>query len=154
MKSTFTALRMGLVLMLVMVMTAGCGLFNNAERERTEDNAAVQSGAALGDVVMAEGIGANNAPVEVTNTFDSSQDYIYVVAEAERLEAGTSMFARWSRDGQPFEDSSEVRADRTYENTYVEFHLENLQQSFEPGDYSVQIFINGNPAKEARFTVR
>jgi hypothetical protein len=154
MKLIGTAVRVTAMLLMIAFVTSGCGLLNNAQREREQQNEAVTSGAQLGEVVTAEGIGANNAPVEVTNTFSSSQDYIYVVAQAERIEAGTSMFARWSRDGKPLEDSSELKADRLYEDTYVEFHLENLQQNFEPGNYSVQIFVNGNPAKEAQFTIR
>jgi hypothetical protein len=138
---------------LVASLVSGCGLFNSAQREREQQNSEITSAAEFGDVVMAEGVGANNEPVQVTNNFSSSQDYIYVVAEAHRIEAGTSMFARWSRDGQPFEDSSELKADRLYENTYVEFHLENLQDRFEPGDYSVQLFVNGNPAEQASFKV-
>jgi hypothetical protein len=132
----------------------GCGLFNPAADERLEQNEELTQGAVLGEVVTAEGIGAENAPVEVTDTFSSSQDFIYVVAEAERIEAGTSMFARWLREGEPFEDSSEVVADRDYQNTYVEFHLENLQASMEPGDYSVQLFVNGNPVEEVDFSVQ
>jgi hypothetical protein len=140
----------GLFALIVM----GCGLFNSAARERVEENEAITAGAELGQVVTAEGVGENNAPVAVTDTFNASQDFIYVVAEANRIEAGTTMFARWYREGEPFEDSSEITADRDYEDTYVEFHLENLQDSMENGDYSVQIFVNGNPAKEVDFTVQ
>jgi hypothetical protein len=143
----------GLLLLSAMVIM-GCGLFNNAANERVEENQELTSGAVLGQVVTAEGIGAGNAPVEVTDTFNSSQDFIYVVAEAERIDQGTSMFARWMREGEPFEDSTEVVADRDYQNTYVEFHLENLQASMEPGDYSVQLFVNGNPVEQVDFTVQ
>jgi hypothetical protein len=143
----------GLLLLSAMVIM-GCGLFNNAATERVEENQELTSGAVLGQVVTAEGIGAGNAPVEVTDTFNSSQDFIYVVAEAERIDQGTSMFARWMREGEPFEDSTEVVADRDYQNTYVEFHLENLQASMEPGDYSVQLFVNGNPVEQVDFTVQ
>jgi hypothetical protein len=153
MKPILTLRWIGLFLLSALVIL-GCGLFNNAANERLEENEALTSGAVLGEVVTAEGIGAGNAPVEVTDTFDSSQDFIYVVAEADRIEEGTSMFARWMREGEPFEDSTEVVADRNYENTYVEFHLENLQASMEPGDYSVQLFVNGNPVEEVDFTVQ
>lgn len=139
-----------IVLALMALTIAACGLF---EDERETENEPLISGAQFGDVVTAEGIGADNAPVEVTDTFSASQDFIYVVAEVDSLEAGTTMFARWSRDGEPFEDSAEVTADRDYEDTYVEFHLENLQNNFEEGDYSVQIFVNGNPAEEVEFSV-
>jgi hypothetical protein len=139
-----------LVLILAGLVLSACGLFDD---EREEENEPLISGVQFGEVVTAEGIGQNNAPVAVTDTFSDSQDYIYVVAEADHIEAGTTMFARWYRDGEPFEDSAEVTADRDYEDTYVEFHLENLQDNFEEGDYSVTIFVNGNPAEDVEFTV-
>ena len=153
MKARSTMRWIGLLLLSATVIM-GCGLFNNAATERVEENQELTSGAVLGQVFTAEGIGAGNAPVEVTDTFNSSQDFIYVVAEAERIDQGTSMFARWLREGEPFEDSTEVVADRDYQNTYVEFHLENLQASMEPGDYSVQLFVNGNPVEQVDFTVQ
>jgi len=144
----------GLLLVLLALVLAGCGLFGGAAREREEQNAEITQGARFGRVVTAEGVGRENEPVEVTDTFDSSQDFIYVVAEADYIEQGTSLFARWMRDGEPFEDSSEITADKDYEDTYVEFHLENLESEMERGDYSVQIFVNGNPVEEVEFTVQ
>jgi hypothetical protein len=138
---------------LVTLILAGCGLFGGGQRERQQENEAITQGLQLGRVVMAEGIGEQNAPVGETDTFNASQDFIYVVAEADSIEAGTTMFARWSRDGDPFEDSSELTADRDYSNTYIEFHLENLENRMEPGDYSVQLFANGNPVETVDFRV-
>lgn len=151
-QSIFTLQRL-LPLVLVVTLLSGCGLFNRAERQRANENAAITEGADLGRVVMAEGIGQDNAPVGETDRFSSSQDYIYVIAEADYIEEGTTLFARWSRDGEPFEDSSEITADQDYQDTYVEFHLENLQNRMESGDYSVQLFVNGNPVEEVDFTV-
>jgi hypothetical protein len=51
------------------------------------------------------------------------------------------------------EDSSEVTADQDYRDTYVEFHLENLNDRLETGDYSVQLFVNGNPVETVDFRV-
>ena len=153
--STLTIRRI-LISFVILLALMGCSLFNlfdNPAAERAEENQAITQGVEFGEVVMAEGIGERNAPVSVTNSFSSSQDFIYVVAEADRIEAGTTLFARWSRDGEPFEDSSEITADQDYEDTYVEFHLENLEDQMEAGDYSVQIFVNGNPAVEEEFTV-
>lgn len=141
------------VLILLAFSATGCGLFGGAGRERQQQNEAITQGVELGRVVMAEGIGAQNAPVNEADTFSASQDYIYVVAEADSIARGTTMFARWSRDGQPFEDSSELTADRDYTNTYIEFHLENLENSMETGDYSVQLFVNGNPVETVDFKV-
>ena len=142
-----------LPLFLVVLLLSGCGLFNRAERQRENENAAIAEGVDLGRVVMAEGIGQNNEPVGETDSFSSSQDYIYVVAEADYIEEGTTLFARWSRDGEPIEDSSELTADQDYQDTYIEFHLENLQSQMESGDYSVQLFVNGNPVEEVEFNV-
>ena len=142
-----------LPLLLLAAMLSGCGLFGGAARERQQENAAITEGVQLGSVVTAEGIGANNEPVGETDTFNASQDYIYVVAEAEHIDAGTTFFARWYRDGEPIEDSSELSANQDYENTYIEFHLENLQNSMETGEYSVQIFANGNPLETVEFQV-
>lgn len=153
MKRRLTFIQSGVSLLLVVFLLAACGLFDDAPEERQQQNEELTQGADLGQVVTAEGVGANNEPVEVTDTFSSSQDFIYVVAEANHIEQGTTMFARWSRDGEPFEDSSAITADRDYTDTYVEFHLENLQDRMETGEYSVQLFVNGNPAETVNFTV-
>lgn len=150
----FTKIPTITVLLLFTLLLSACGLFGGSARERQEDNAALTQGADLGEIVLAEGVGANNRPVEVTDTFNSSQDFIYLVAEANYLEAGTTMFARWLYEGEPFEDSTAVTADRDYENTFVEFHLENLTDNMEEGDYSVQLFVNGNPVETVDFTVQ
>ncbi|MCL4301563.1 MAG: hypothetical protein KJ077_38035 [Anaerolineae bacterium] len=142
-----------LLVALLALAGLGCGLFNSAVSQRQDQNEAISGGTQLGPVTMAEGIGSGNTPLGPTDSFSSSQDVIYAVVEADHIEAGTSMFARWSRDGQPFEDSAEIVADRDYDNTYVEFHLENLRDRMDEGDYSVQIFVNGNPVQEASFTV-
>lgn len=141
------------ILILVTGLLTGCGLFGGAARERENENEAITEGVDLGSVVMAEGIGENNAPVNETDTFSASQDFIYVVAEANHIESGSTLYARWSRDGEAFEDSNEITADRDYNDTYVEFHLENLQDRFETGDYSVQLFVNGNPVETVEFQV-
>ena len=146
-------LSIALVALMLSTLLAGCGLFGGAERERVDENEQVTQGIDLGDVVTAEGIGQDNAPVEVTEDFNSSQDVIYVVAEVEFIEEGTTLFARWFRDDQPIEDSSEIVADRDYTNTYLEFHLSNLEDRFEEGDYSVQIIANGNPVEEVDFSI-
>jgi hypothetical protein len=144
----------GLLVSFLVLLGLGCGLFNSgAISQRQDQNEAISGGTQLGQVTMAEGIGSGNAPVGPTDNFSSSQDVIYAVVPADHIEQGSTMFARWSRDGQPFEDSAEIVADRDYDNTYVEFHLENLRDRMDEGNYTVQIFVNGNPVQEASFTV-
>ncbi len=154
MKQQMTKWKMAGLLLAALLFMTGCGLVDTGSGDFQDDNQDITSGAQFGRVVMAEGVGSGNRPIDVTNRFDSSQDYIYVVLEADYIEAGTTMFARWYRDGQPFEDSSQLTADRDYQDTYVEFHLENLGGRMEEGDYSVEIFVNGNSVVEEEFEVR
>ncbi|RPI57441.1 MAG: hypothetical protein EHM56_03565 [Chloroflexi bacterium] len=149
-----TKFKMAALLLAALLFMTGCSLIDTNIGDFQDDNQGITSGAEFGRVVMAEGIGSGNRPVDVTDVFDSSQDYIYVVLEADYIEAGTTMFARWYREGQPFEDSSQLTADRDYQDTYVEFHLENLGGRMQEGTYSVEIFVNGNPVVEQEFEVR
>jgi hypothetical protein len=148
----FSVVRAGLILLALALALSGCSLFNQTSNSQT--GPATSQGAVFGRVVTAQQIGERNAPVDETSTFSAEQPRIYVVAEAQQIESGTAMFARWSRDGKPFEDSQEITANQDYQNTYVEFHLEPVQGNFDPGQYTVQLFVNGNPDKQANFTVR
>lgn len=146
-------LRAAALLLLVALTVAGCSLLNqNASRS---SGGAANEGAVLGQIVTADQIDpATNAPVNTSTTFSTEQPVIYAVVQAQRIEPGTSMFARWSRDGQPFEDSEPIKASQLYENRYVEFHLESTRQQIDPGNYTVQIFVDGNPSQQTSFTVR
>ena len=154
MKRLLAILRAGIGLLLVALFVSGCSLVNSSSGTQSP-NATTDSGAQLGRIVTAESIDTanHNAPVNETSTFNRLDQAIYAVVEAQRIDPGTTMFARWSRDGKPFEDSEEIRADKQYQNTYVEFHLEPTNKAIDPGSYTVQVFVNGNPAKQANFTV-
>jgi hypothetical protein len=154
MRRLLAILRATTGLLVVALIVSGCSLVNNTSD--TPSSGTTTSGAELGRIVTAQSIDTanHNAPVNETSTFNSLNQTIYAVVEAQRIDAGTTMFARWSRDGQPFEDSDEIKADKQYQNTYVEFHLEPTNKAIDPGNYTVQVFVNGNPAKQANFTVQ
>ncbi len=154
MKRLLAILRATVGLLLVALFMSGCSLLNN--NSGAQSPSTTTAGAELGRIVTAESIDTanHNAPVNETSTFNSLNQAIYAVVEAQRIDPGTTMFARWSRDGKPFEDSQEIKADKQYRNTYVEFHLEPTNKAIDPGSYTVQVFVNGNPAKQANFTVQ
>jgi len=157
MKRLLPMLRAGIGLLLVALFVSGCSLFNNSSSTQSPSTpSTATAGAELGRIVTAESIDTanHNAPVNETSTFNKLDQTIYAVVEAQRIDPGTTMFARWSRDGKPFEDSAEIKADKQYQNTYVEFHLEPTNRAIDPGSYTVQVFVNGNPAKQADFTVQ
>lgn len=106
-----------------------------------------------GPVVTARGVGDKNAPLNTTKQFSTNDPVIYAVAQAT-VPANTHIFARWSRDGAPFEDTTEIVSDRAYQNTYIEFHIAPKQgAALQPGNYTVQFFVDGNPGPQAQFTV-
>lgn len=147
-------IKMVALLMAALLFMTACSLIDTDIGDFQDQDPEIARGAQFGRVVMAEGIGSGNRPVDVTDRFDSSQPVIHVVLEADYIEAGTTMFARWYYEGQPFEDSTQLTADRDYQDTYVEFHLQNLGGRMEEGTYSVEIFVNGNSVVEEQFEVR
>jgi len=153
MKRLLAIMRAGIGLLLVSLYVSGCSLVNSSSG--TQSPSTITTGAELGRIVTAQSIDTanHNAPVNETSTFNRLNQANYAVVEAQRIDPGTTMFARWSRDGKPFEDSDEIKADKQYQNTYVEFHLEPTNKAIDPGSYTVQVFVNGNPAKQANFTV-
>jgi hypothetical protein len=76
----------------------------------------------------------------------------------KRIDAGTTLFVRWRSAANDFEDqSSPLTADRTYENVFVEFHLEPVQgstlEALRPGEYEVQLYVNDKAGPKAAFTL-
>lgn len=106
-----------------------------------------------GPIVTARRVGDKNAPVDTTNQFTTNDQVIYAVAQAT-VPANTHIFARWSRDGAPIEDTTEIVSDRAYQNTYIEFHIApKAGTPLAPGNYTVQFFVDGNPGPKVQFTV-
>lgn len=141
----------GLLLFLSFFLLAcGCGLPFGS---RTPANPNL-AGADFGSVVMAGAIGAENAPQDQRADFRTTDTIIYVVAKVNSVTQGTTVFARWSKEGQPYEDSDSITANQDYRDNYLEFHLQPTQGSFEKGNYSVQIYVNGNPGPKSDFTIR
>lgn len=143
------------VLVLATSLACICGQCTNPLTQRQQENAPIVSGVEFGDVVMAKGIGANNEPISKTTTFSTSEDVIYVVAYCKHIESGTALYARWSYEGEPFEDTAVITADRDYDDTYVEFHIEPTSIGvLKAGNYTVKIYVNGNPVKTVSFKVQ
>lgn len=109
--------------------------------------------ALLGEIVLTHGIGTGNTPKDTATRFSVNDKVIYAVSQGTNIPAGTHIFARWSRDGAPFEDTNEIVSDRAYDSTYIEFHISATNGTFQPGSYTVQFFINGNPGPQAQFQV-
>jgi hypothetical protein len=114
----------------------------------------VDSSVTFGKLVMAASVDANNAPTALSDTFSPSQKTIYVVADAEQVAPGTKLAASWTRDNIPVQVSDDVIADKGYNNTNIEFHLDAGVGGFATGNYKVQLMVNDQPGPSATFTVK
>jgi hypothetical protein len=57
-------------------------------------------------------------------------------------------------EGEPFEDTPTITADRNYSDTYVEFHIEPKDFGIlQAGDYACKIYVNGTPVLTVEFQV-
>jgi hypothetical protein len=109
------------------------GLGTTPAEERIQENAPIVSGADLG----------------------TSEDVIYCVVPANRIDSGTTFYARWIYENEPFEDTPTITADRDYTDTYIEFHIEPKDFGvLEKGDYACKIYVNGNPVQTVDFQVK
>lgn len=154
----------GLVVLVVLFLLARCamgglgGLLGGGggdivdTRGNAPADTTFDSGVRLGNVVTAQGVDRDGCPTDVTGSF-RSDDTIYVVAERSVIPAGTTVFARLYRDGQPVEDTNEITADRDMD-ACVWFQFEDAAAAgFEPGSYEAELLVNGNPSDAASFTV-
>lgn len=166
------ALRLiGIAVVVVVVICALCGFF--VFRPGSNDNTSGSTiptvaptrtpvvgggntgGPQFGALVTTTSVGAKNAPGPATASFPAASSIIYAVIEGINIPVGTSLFARWSRGGTPFEDSAQITANQQYINTFIEFHLQPKSgTTLQTGNYTVQFFVNGNPGPQANFTVR
>ena len=98
---------------------------------------------------------ADGCAVDTTDQF-AGTDEVYVVVEDSDIPAGTTVFARLFREGQPLEDADVITADRDYDNTciYFVFAATDDAGSLEPGVYEAQIIVNGNPGERISFEVQ
>ena len=110
--------------------------------------------ATFGKVVMAANVDANNAPTALADTFSPTQKTIYVVAEAKDVAQGTRLAASWTRDGTPVQVSDDVVTSQPYHNSNIEFHLNAGADGFAPGNYKVELIVNGQVGPSANFSVK
>lgn len=146
------------LVMLVAVLAVGCESFGGNGLTSTGNNSPQQqvqnSAISVGRLVSSSGLDSDGCPVDSVSSFNRS-DSVYIVAENSDVPAGTDVFARLSREGQPIEDSVLITADQDYENTciYFEFEATSTAEVLDTGSYEAQLIVNGNPGPSVDFRV-
>ncbi len=111
-----------------------------------------QSG--LFNLVLAEGVGSNDCALASTTSFASTTAQIYVVATAANITAGSTLGAQWYMDStllttQDFSPKDDIN------NNCIWFYVEPSDFPFTPGNYRVDLSIDGTPVTgaQASFTI-
>lgn len=106
----------------------------------------------LGRTYAATGVDSAGCPAGGTGLFYPDEP-VYVALEESSLPRGTELYARLNYEGRPIEDSQPIRADRDLQSC-AWFVFEPGRGGFDPGQYSAEIFVNGQRADQVSFEVR
>jgi hypothetical protein len=111
------------------------------------------SGPILYGIVTAEGVGENDCALGSVANFSISSPSIYVVATAANIEPGMTLTSRWF-----IAEEERIRFDFTPDFAIAQhcvwFFLTPEDTEFTPGNWSVQLELNGVPqGQAARFTI-
>jgi hypothetical protein len=106
----------------------------------------------LGDVVAAENLDSDGCAVNITDTYDSLDDF-YIVMEDNAIPTGTSIFVRLYHESIAVEDTDEIMAEVDYANVCVNFVFDSTE-GWDSGAYEAEFFVNGKAYRSVSFTVQ
>ncbi|MGB9586250.1 MAG: hypothetical protein ACPL4H_03150 [Anaerolineales bacterium] len=110
------------------------------------------------DVVMAKDVNSDTyEPIDVTDTFDTTQSIFHCVVAIKNAPENTNIKSIWSVVSVEGVENGYVMAETELAASgsgFVNFSLEPSNGNLPPGDYQVQILVNGNPHTVVTFSVR
>lgn len=107
----------------------------------------------LYNAVTARGVGSNDCALAAVSAFSTSDTSIYVVATASNIAPGTVLSSRWFLEGQEV-ISHDFTPDFAIDQNCIWFFIDSTETEFTPGNWTVQLEINGQPAGEpVAFTI-
>lgn len=107
----------------------------------------------LYNIVLSEGVGSNDCAIASQTAFSTATSEIYVVATAANIPPGTLLASRWFNEGAEVV-AHDFTPDFTIEQNCIWFYIDQADVAFTPGNWSVQLEINGAPvASPVAFTI-
>ena len=128
-------------------------MLNTACRDKTPSDTTGTAGSAVKvtDVTLGRAIGSDKAVTDPTDNFRRN-DTIYASVATEGAAASTSLRARWTySDGQVVDETTRTIAPNG--RAMTEFHIAK-PDGWPPGNYQVEIFIDGKSAETKKFEVK
>ena len=154
MKRQSAWLAAGLLLFVVLACSLGKKSANVSSNRSDSTSSDVTSSGALSELHMAKDNG-NEEPGDETNSFSPSDRTIHCVAKLADAKAGTQMKFSWF-----IVDAGDSKDEKIKDIDYTTRALENivhghltLPRDWPSGKYKVDVFVNGNLEKTARFSV-
>lgn len=99
------------------------------------------------NIVMSTGVGNNDCATGVTSQFTTSTNAIYVVATAQNITPGTRIDSRWQVGAESVVYN--FTPDFNINSECIWFYIDQSSVTFTPGDWQVQLDINGVAAGPA-----
>ncbi len=142
------------------VIVQGTTIFPSAEPNSGISGPATGPTATVGEpmlynLVTAEGVGSNDCALSSVTTFSPDTAQIYIVATASNITAGSTLSAQWYLNDtllikQDFSPKDDIN------DNCIWFYAEPVDFPFTPGNYRVDLLINGNAVAgaQASFTIQ
>jgi len=107
----------------------------------------------LANIQLAAQVGVDDCPLGASTSFTTATTDIYATAIAYSLTSAYTVSSRWLRDGTEIA-AYEWTPDFNIDQACIWFHLPSAAVEFVPGNWSVEIALNGTPvASPINFTI-
>ena len=105
---------------------------------------AQQASGPLSNIVTSSSVGSDDCALNPSTSFTTATPEIYVVARASGVGSSDNITSRWSAGG-----SEIVRYDwtppRQIDDACIWFYIDQAEVTFTPGNWQVQMELNGQP---------
>lgn len=98
------------------------------------------------NVMTAENVGENDCAIGQMSSFSSSAERIYVAATAANITPGTVLGSQWYDAANSLLVSHDFTPDFEINGSCIWFFVDQTDFPFTPGNYTVQLTINGAAA--------
>lgn len=157
---TTSGLLMGCIGLVILALLCACTIFgifyfvgaNDTTTKATTPTPAAPASRVITDMVMAKNVqGANFDPVDVTYAFPANQSAFHAVVTLKDAPKDTAVSAVWSTEKGQRMGEFEIKSDGSRN---LDFTFQPDNGKLPPGNYKVEIRLNGTPERTMNFTVQ
>jgi hypothetical protein len=120
--------------------------------QATEDVQVDPSAPNLTNITLSDAVGADDCPLSSATSFSSSTTEIYVSAVGNNIPASATLDSLWLLEGTQVQDYS-WSPGFVVDGVCIWFRLPSSEVTFTPGNWSVQLTIDGVSAGALDFTI-